>query len=677
MRTRTLCLLALGALALAGPATAEIGTLDHVPAATLLLPYFEVNLDAATMANGPNTIMTIGNASASAAVARVTLWTDLGVPTYAFDVYLTGYDVEYVDLRLLFHGIPPVTADDEIDTTNRVSPQGALSQDINFPPSGGADPALPTCHGLLTRLSASAVTALRNAHTGQASSLLGGNCASTSRGDAVARGFVTVDTVGRCTSFDPLAPDWAGYFTPDVLDLRNILFGEYWIVTSAQNFAWGDELTAIEASATDPRTDGAGDHTFYGHLIGSSGADHREGLPTVWTGRFVNGGVFDAGTSALVWRDAWPRAPFDCASPPAPLGREFLLAFDEQENPSWPPLTAGFPLATERVRLADPARIALPWSFGYLYYDLKLPGAVANQSLVTHVYEAEGRFATGFTAWARDNVSAPYTGNDFNYLSECMDLVDNDGDGQTDYPADPACRNLTYNTETGGACDDGIDNDGDTLIDFPDDPGCKNGWSGSGAGIENPQCQDGADNDGDTFTDYPADHGCLSPSGANEGPACHDGVDNDGDTFIDFPNDPGCQSATSSNEAPACLDGIDNDSDGTTDFPLDLGCQTQFSGNEAPACNDGVDNDTDTLVDMTDPGCQFNYSTNEAPVCHNKLDDDGDGFTDYPNDPGCLFGYSPRENPVCSNGWDDDGDGLFDFPADPQCSAASDDNEGS
>ena len=95
-------------LAFAIPAFAAIGTIDNVPAATLLLPYFEVSLDNP---NGIDTVLTINNASASAAVAQVTLWTDMGVPTYSFGVYLTGYDSAVVDLRLVFNGIVPPSAD--------------------------------------------------------------------------------------------------------------------------------------------------------------------------------------------------------------------------------------------------------------------------------------------------------------------------------------------------------------------------------------------------------------------------------------------------------------------------------------------------------------------------------------------------------------------------------------
>jgi hypothetical protein len=47
-------------------------------------------------------------------------------------------------------------------------------------------------------------------------------------------------------------------------------------------------------------------------------------------------------------------------------------------------------------------------------------------------------------------------------------------------------------------CSDGVDNDGDGLTDFPADPGC-----GAGTGtLENPQCDDGLDNDGDFGIDW-------------------------------------------------------------------------------------------------------------------------------------------------------------------------------
>lgn len=61
---------------------------------------------------------------------------------------------------------------------------------------------------------------------------------------------------------------------------------------------------------------------------------------------------------------------------------------------------------------------------------------------------------------------------------QCNDGIDNDGDGLTDYPADPSCDSANDNTEDNGKeedlaqCNDGIDNDGDGRIDYPDDHEC-------------------------------------------------------------------------------------------------------------------------------------------------------------------------------------------------------------
>ncbi len=159
MKTTLTAVLVLAVTTAAVPA-GGMGAFDEVPAATLLVPYFEVDLSPTY--DGPVTIFSIGNASATAVLAHVTCETDSAVPTHAFDIYLTGYDLEFVDLRLLFDGITPVTADAGADPSDVISAHGAFSQDINFPGTS------PPCGGLYTRMSEADVAALRAAHTGQA-----------------------------------------------------------------------------------------------------------------------------------------------------------------------------------------------------------------------------------------------------------------------------------------------------------------------------------------------------------------------------------------------------------------------------------------------------------------------------------------------------------------------------
>jgi hypothetical protein len=385
------------ALFLVPPAHAEIGTIDTVPAATLLLPYFEVDLSDP---NGRTTLISINNTSASAAIAHVTLWTDQAVPTTAFDIYLTGYDVQPINLRDVFNGNLPQTADDGQDPTDTISPQGPFSQDINFPGSfgpcgapGGIPAPIP-------------VSALRAAHTGQASSLLGGLCGSRNLGDNVARGYITVDSVNQCLSPSTF-PSTANYFTT-VADFRNILWGDFLYVDPAENLAQGDNLIHIEADANDPLTDGAGDYTFYGRYVSASGADHREPLATTWSAGFLSGR-----TDLLVWRDSGrSQAAFACNSPPGALPHTEIIAFDWEEGVQ---LLAGlrpFPAAAQRVTVGGSA-FPVPHKLGWAYLNLNatVSGGQFNpfkQSAVLALHRLDpGTFSSGVHAVQLDNASNP------------------------------------------------------------------------------------------------------------------------------------------------------------------------------------------------------------------------------------------------------------------------------
>jgi hypothetical protein len=68
------------------------------------------------------------------------------------------------------------------------------------------------------------------------------------------------------------------------------------------------------------------------------------------------------------------------------------------------------------------------------------------------------------------------------------------------------------------ACSDGIDNDGDGNVDFPRDTDCTTS-DGNSEGVRpppRPQCSDGIDNDSDGRTDYPFDTQCRGSEGTSE-----------------------------------------------------------------------------------------------------------------------------------------------------------------
>ncbi len=204
--------------------------------------------------------------------------------------------------------------------------------------------------------------------------------------------------------------------------------------------------------------------------------------------------------------------------------------------------------------------------------------------------------------WGQDSGNPPL-------LAACQDGVDNDGDGLTDYPADPDCVSVDDNDESAplpsAACADGVDNDGDGLIDFPDDPGCDS--------TQDTDEYHAAQGDVTVDTAINSDWGtgyCLNATVTNHGSTTvdwsvslvvegsinqiwnaiyqvsggetvFDGVEwnnllaSGAQTAFGF-----CADRDSVPQATACADGIDNDGDGLTDFPADPGCDSADDGDE-------------------------------------------------------------------------------------------------
>jgi hypothetical protein len=437
---------------LGGSAFAEIGTIDDVPAATLLLPYFECQLDnnLAPLAGGLTTLFSINNASAVAQLAHVTLWTDESIPTLDFDVYLTGYDVQTINVCDIFLGNLPRTASLGQDAGDLISPApppgnvfGAL-MDINF----------ASCNGFLPynnpALSATLLNHVRNAHTGKASTVFGGRCSGFNYGDNVARGYITIDNVTQCSlEFPSSAAYWTG-----IAAFNNVLWGDYFYVNPTGNFAQGETLVHSEActpgngyigfvgtgtSGVNTCPFAAGDYTFYGRYVTGLGTDQRESLATTFATRYLNGGIFNGGTSLVYWRDSKtvpgapgaPNGPFTCGGNVTwyPLNQADVVAFDEQENSTnlcfqgdnvSPPIGGAdtcFPLESGRVFLQggnipgdNPTP---PYTFGWMYINLNttVAGGLFNptaQAWMTAVMDASGLFSVGYDAIKLDQANQTF-----------------------------------------------------------------------------------------------------------------------------------------------------------------------------------------------------------------------------------------------------------------------------
>jgi len=419
MKKIVLSLALIGLLFVGGQATAVLCSLDDVPAASLLLPYFEVDINDA---QGITTLFEINNASAAPAIAHVTLWTTWSVPTLDFDVYLTGYDIVPINVRDIFNGILPLT-----DHNNIVaSPIGAFSWPNAANPVvdfASCDPYLP--YGPLAPI---LVSHIRAWHTGAASPIFG-TCASFTSTNAI--GYITVDSVSLCSTDFPTDIDYfidGGLGTANNL---NLLWGNYYIVDPANNFAEADTLVALEATAQGVAGLWAPtDYTFY-HGKQNEGAgpyfiDNREPLGTTWAARYITGGAFSGGTMHTAWRSTEQfDTPLTCGLAPDwwPMGASQIVIFDEEENPDLPPgctvspcipgdVVVPFPEETQKVLVGGP-NFPIPFNNGWIYLNLNWDpvGTVSpdgfDQSYVGVTMSAEGRYTVGYAAFMLNSACAP------------------------------------------------------------------------------------------------------------------------------------------------------------------------------------------------------------------------------------------------------------------------------
>jgi len=416
MKTRVaVCLALAGLLGACGQAFAVIGTIDVVPAATLLLPYFEVDVND----GGVNTLFSINNASATAALAHVTVWSDQSIPVLDFDVYLTGYDVQTINLNeVLVWGKLPVTASDGQDPQDTISPQGPLSQDVTF----------ASCSATLPY----PMPALNAAFRAHLAAVLQGNpsptfgtCYGSKKKDNILRGYVTVDTVNACNVLFPtqLATGYDSLLTD-----QNILWGDYFYVNPRENFAQGDTLVHIESC---PTCFAPGDHTFYGRYAGATAIDSREALPTTMAARYVNGGDFTGGTSFLIWREGGNQSSavgYNCnlqgPSQWYPLGATQIGVFDETEQVETAEncpsgfdcgITILIPNEAQRIPVSSTGGVITPFSFGWVYLNLQSTvvgspyGDPYQQMWLTTEMDSSGRFSVGFSGVQLDNANTPTT----------------------------------------------------------------------------------------------------------------------------------------------------------------------------------------------------------------------------------------------------------------------------
>jgi len=354
-----------GLIALRVPfAYADIGAMDPVPAATLLLPYFEVDIEESSYpwAQFPTTRMSVRNTAMSETICHFVFYSDQAAPTVAFDVILRGYGSEEIDLRDIF-----------VDNALNLGVDTVVSP----APPPYAIPALFTDgfeSGELSGSSSSdariSLETLQAYHRGESSPRTG-LCAGAYYGDGLCRGYITIDSAAEEQAG---FPNESGYFAMGGLgrvNNDNVLTGEYQIINPPHNYCHGNPLVHIEASDDDPLVTTAGNYTFYARYVNAKADDNREPLGTRWGARYYTGGPFDGGTLLYYWRD--PKsvdAPRACGTNPVwfPLDTAAILVYNEAGNLYAPPGVFPFPLACGRV-LVGSTNLPSVFDFGSLRAD--------------------------------------------------------------------------------------------------------------------------------------------------------------------------------------------------------------------------------------------------------------------------------------------------------------------
>lgn len=366
----------LGSLALAPLAHAG-GT----PAATLLLPYFEVQLPAAPGApvQGSTTWLTLTNAQRDATLTRVVVWSDLAVPVYGFNVHLERFATQRIDLQQVLIG--------------------------NVPQTGGPDQP-EKCEAYLPppRPSAAEVAELQALLTGKPSPR-DGKCAGFDHGERIARGYVTVDVVNRCDKVSN--PSLTGYFAPGgtgIASNANVLIGGALMLDPTKKSAIAVPVAHLTVPAKEIPE---GVQTFYGRYVGKTALDGRTALGSEFAAQYYAGtddALAPRATALFVWRDTQSPAAdrFACQARPTwyPLAVTAITAVDLAGTPSVLPLPSSpLPLAANRIRLGS-SDLALPYDEGWLYLDLDLtePKLEEPQSFVTVLYRSRGRVRTAAPA---------------------------------------------------------------------------------------------------------------------------------------------------------------------------------------------------------------------------------------------------------------------------------------
>lgn len=447
--------------AIAGSASAITCTIDQRPAATLLVPYFEVTLnpDGSILGTGPNardTLVTICNASSAPMLVHAVVWNERTEALLDFNIALTPFDCQSMSMARVVTGFLPSTP---VGITHVASTSDACQRNPN---AGVYSPPVVTGEYLRIRpvdtstpLDNIAATTIYNQPAWAAGTQFFWDlvdsldetddstiCGGVDRTIAnPLRGYMTFDHANYCSlSF----PNDATYYSTDALGMENNLFGEVIFTSGSGIPTMGGSTVNIEADPTGGTfaapilSSLAGDasseprvRTFYARYVGNDTlcsanncagfstnpwnrgiGDQREPLGLKYAARwFSTTGIT---SNFNVWRGSSSPiedllgSPFgDCTDI---LPSVTLSFFDEDENtitlqgcPS-PCLqtTFNFELETQRRNISQFAGSLPNWPAGWVSMSFFNPSGSSeagtlDQAWVEYDFQGPGAFLSAST----------------------------------------------------------------------------------------------------------------------------------------------------------------------------------------------------------------------------------------------------------------------------------------
>ncbi|MBV8519596.1 MAG: hypothetical protein JO197_19550 [Acidobacteria bacterium] len=393
------------------------------PAATLLLPFFEVDLEAPA-GQGETTVFTVINTSGVTQVAHVVLWTDYAFPLLNFNVFLTGYDIQTINLYdVLVRGrIAPPNG-----TGSTASPEGELSDSDNALVDEAA------CANIPAALSPAALARVQSALTLGRIAQSGNEPACNTVGGIHqnAIGYATIDVFTGCADVLPNEPAYFGRW----IGFDNVLTGDYQQVNGHQNYAQANPLVHIRATpeggdaitrANEPRAYTVNlPRTFYSRYQSSARPrfDARQPLPSLFAARWISGDPAYFQTYFKIWREGRIGITPSCSLYPdnATLGMVDVVRFDEDENPTTlsPDIIICTPIETYPTTATTGLLSAADAYFfpynatgalsGWMYLNLDYcwRDAPASQNWVVVSMRNEGRYSVDFDAAYLGNGCTP------------------------------------------------------------------------------------------------------------------------------------------------------------------------------------------------------------------------------------------------------------------------------